>query len=93
VNLRKVVLPTRAAQELAGLPADIRVYVEAYLENLDVLLGSVPLGRISMLWEKSQDPGGFVAHVEGARLLIATDNASGVPIISRIERHAPPAAT
>ena len=92
MQLRNVVIPTRAAQELAGLPAEVRIYVEAYLENLDALVGNVPLGRISMLWEKTNDAASFVAHVEGARLFIAVDGASGLPIIRRIDQQAPPAA-
>ena len=86
MHLRNVVLPTSAAEELAGLPAEVRIYAEAYLENLDVLVGQVPIGRITMLWEKQPEMGNFIAHVEGVRLFIALDDASGLPIIRRIER-------
>ncbi len=91
VQARNVLIPTRTAEEIAGLPAELRVYVEAYLENLDVLLESAPLGRISMLWEKNPEPsGGFIAQVEGVRLYIAADNVSGVPIVRRVELPAQP---
>ncbi|HLL00149.1 MAG TPA: hypothetical protein VK539_06155 [Myxococcaceae bacterium] len=85
MHFRNVVLPTKAAEQLAGLPAGVRVYVEAYLENLDVLVGHAPMGRISMLWEKLPEAGNFIAHVEGVRLFIAFDGASGLPIIRRID--------
>lgn len=86
MRLRNVAIPTRAAEELAGLPAEVRVYVEAYLENLDILVGQAPMGRISMLWEKRPGAGNFIAHVEGVRLFIALDGVSGLPIIRRIDR-------
>ena len=91
MQTRNVVIPTRTAREIAGLPVEVRVHVEAYLENLDVLLGSAPLGRITMLWEKNPGTsGGFIAHVEGVRLYIATDNASGAPVVRRVELPARP---
>ena len=65
------------------------MYVQAYLENLDVLLLTAPVERISMLWQRAPDEGGgFVADVEGARVFFSADTASGTVTVRRIEHQA-----
>ncbi|NBC46248.1 hypothetical protein [Corallococcus exiguus] len=87
MNLQRVVVTTRATQELAGLPENLRLYVEGYLENLDALLDTAPLHRISMLWERAPNGAGFLTNVEGAFVAFSVDELTGGVIVTRIEPH------
>jgi hypothetical protein len=85
VNWTRVAVLKRAAQQLAALPAVVRVEVEAYLENLDYLLSTTPPDQVNMLFERAEE-GGFVARLAAARIFFSLDGDSRRALIQGIDR-------
>ena len=82
MELKRIFLPEMVAKQLQVLPADTRFHVEAYLENLDVHMATVPHEHFVTRLERFED--GFLAAVQGADIFFTVDVGLRSAFIRRI---------
>jgi mRNA-degrading endonuclease RelE of RelBE toxin-antitoxin system len=83
MNLKRIFIPESVAKHLQGLPADKRLHVESYLENLDVSIATAPADRFVARLVRSEE--GFKAAVDGAEIFFTVDIGLRTVFIRRIE--------
>lgn len=83
MNLKRVFMPESVAKQLRSFPADTRLHVEMYLENLDLIMVNTPRPLLVKRLERGEE--GFVATVNEASLHFSVDVDSCTAFIWRIE--------
>jgi hypothetical protein len=83
VNLKRIFIPESVAKHLKGMSAATRVYLEAYLENLDHLMTTAPREHLVARLVREDD--GFVGAVEGATVFFTVDINVRTVFIRRVE--------
>jgi len=85
--LQRIFVPKQVEAQLQELPVDTRVHVEAYLDNLDHLMGTLSAERLVMRFTRG--PAGFLGRVEGACVFFALDTVLRKALIQRIAAEPP----
>lgn len=83
MNLKRIIIAGNAAKQLEVLPADTRVHVEAFLENLDLHLATAPRDRLVTHLVRFAD--GFLWTMDGAAVFFTVDLGMRTAFIRRIE--------
>lgn len=80
---QRIFVPKQVEAQIHELPVDIRVHVEAYLDNLDHLMGTLSGERLVMRFTRGPD--GFLGRVEGACIFFAVDTGLRKALIQKID--------
>jgi GTP cyclohydrolase FolE2 len=78
------ILYSRAAKgRLRALPLEVQLDLETHLENLALVVESLPPERLPQLLSRNEE--GFVTEVKGARVFFVVDTVGRAVLVYRIE--------